>query len=229
MLKDVIDGLKLVADGINSVKTIAEAVRSGRDYLSTNHPGVQVEVRALIEELGRSMQLIKRASAVMTNFRFAITADTGARELARFNDYFINAKTETHLLRDHIDDLGTHCSRVREHGIKITGSATADGFAKLFAFVGLRSPEREKQLGERLDKLAYEDFALANSAEKIMDCLELALREVQDALGTGGAMYPERVPIAADLLVQYGPMFLDMEERAAEATKVIRALVSELE
>jgi hypothetical protein len=30
MLKDVIDGLKLVADGIKSVKEIASAIESGR-------------------------------------------------------------------------------------------------------------------------------------------------------------------------------------------------------
>jgi hypothetical protein len=229
MIQDIIDGLKLVADGIESVKTIAEAVKSGKDYLKANHPEVQSDLRAMVGELGKSLFVIKRASAVLTNFRFAISTDVKGSELARFNDYFIQSKAEAQLLRDHIEDLRTHCSKIREHGGKISGAVTATGFQKIFELLGLNSPAREKQLGEQLDKLAYEDFAVANSAEKMLDCLEGALKDVQNALGVGGSMYPEKIPEACALLAEYGPEFEKMEERAAEAVKDIRELVKELE
>ena len=228
MLKDVVDGLKLVADGIKNVKTIAEAVKNGRDYLKAKHPEIQSDLRAMVLELGKSLFVIKQASAVLTNFRFAIATDTQGTELARFNDYFIKSKTEAQHLRDRIDDLRTHCSKVREHASRISGSATATGFAKIFALFGLNSPEKEKELGERLDKLAYEDFALANSAERMLKCLEDALKDVQNALGDGGAMFPKNVPNAAALLSEYGPEFEKMEERASEAVKEASDLVKEL-
>lgn len=228
MIQDIIDGLKLVADGIKSVKTIAEAVKSGKDYLKANHPEVQSDLRAMVRELGKSLFVIKRASAVLTNFRFAISTDVKGSELARFNDYFIQSKAEAQLLRDHIEDLRTHCSKIREHGGKISGSATAIGFRKIFELLALNSPEREKQLAEQLDKLAYEDFAVANSASKMLDCLEGALKDVQNALGGGGSMYPEKIPEACALLAEYGPEFEKMEELATEAVKDIREVVKDL-
>jgi hypothetical protein len=228
VLKDVVDGLKLVADGIKSVTTIAEAVKTGRDYVKAKHPEIQNDLREMVLELGKSLFVIRQASAVVTNFRFAIATDTQGTELARFNDYFIKSKTDAQQLRDRINDLRTHCSKVREHGSRISGSATATGFAKIFALLGLNSPEMEKELGERLDKLAYEDAAFANSAETMLECLENALRDVQNALGDGGAMYPQNVPKAAVLLAEYGPEFERMEERASEAVKETRDLVKEL-
>jgi hypothetical protein len=63
----------------------------------------------------------------------------------------------------------------------------------------------------------------------MLDCLERALKDVQDALGDGGAMYPGRVPHAAALLAEYGPEFEEMEEGAWRATRDIRALVQTLD
>ncbi|MEJ2167487.1 MAG: hypothetical protein P8X90_18325 [Desulfobacterales bacterium] len=105
MLKEVIDGLKLVADGIRSIKTIAEAVRSGKDYVKSKHPEIKGDLQALMVELGKSLLVIKRASAVLTNFRFAVSADVRDTEKTRFNNYFIQSKTETQHLDDHIEDL----------------------------------------------------------------------------------------------------------------------------
>jgi len=229
MLRDVIDGLKLVADGIQSIKTITEAIKSGKDYVKAQHPEVQSDLRAMVQELGKNLIVIKRASAVLTNFRFAISTDVQGLELARFNDYFIRSKEEEEHLRQHTEDLRTHCSKIREHAMAITGSAGASGFAKIFSLLGLHSPKREMELGEKLDKLAYEDFAVANSAGKMLECLEGALRDVQHALGNGGAMYPEKVPVAARLLGDYGAEFEPMEYRAVEAVEDIRKLVAELE
>ena len=80
-------------------------------------------------------------------------------------------------------------------------------------------------MGEHLDKLAYEDFELANSAEVMLTCLENALKDVQNALGDSGAMFPENVPNAARLLSEYGPEFEKMEKSAAEAVEEMSKLV----
>ncbi|WP_347274655.1 hypothetical protein [Candidatus Kuenenia sp.] len=229
MLKDMIDALKLVTEGIDSVKTIAEAVKSGKDYIEAKHPEVRSDLRLMVDELQKSLLLIKRASAVLTNFRFAISADVQGSELVRFNDYFIQSKTEAQHLENHIDDLRTHCSKIRKHGTKIGGEATVAGFTKVFTLLGLNSPQREQKLGQQLDKLAYEDYAVANSAAKMLECLVSALKDVQNALGDGGTMHPENVATAAALLAEYGPEFERTEEQAAQAVKDIRELVKELE
>ena len=229
MIKDIIDGLKLVAEGINSIRTIQGAIKSGANYLKVKHPEVQSDLRAMVSELGKSLSVIKRASAVLTNFQFAIAADTRGSELARFNNYFIHSKDEAQHLREHIDDLRTHCGKIREHAMKISKEATAPGFAKIFHLLGLNSPTRELELGKKLDSLAYEDFEIANSAEIMLTCLEMALRDVQNALGVGGAMYPENIPVAAALLAELGPEFEKMEEQAAVALREVQLLAKELE
>lgn len=227
MLKEVVDGLKLVSEGIKSVKTIMDAVQSGRNYLRAKHPEVQNDLRELVAELRKSLLVIKQASAVLTNFRFAVAADTQGTDLMRFNDYFIKSKTDSQYLQDHIDDLRTHCSKVRDHAFRISESV-GTGLAGIFALLGLNSPKNEKELAERLDKLSYEDFEVANSAQIMLTCLKEALTDVQNALGEGGAMYPENVPQAASLLSQYGRQFEMMEEQASDAMTAMTELVQEL-
>ncbi len=229
MIKDVVEGLTLVKDGIESVQAIAEAVKNGKDYLKVKHPEAQHDLREMVAELGKSLFVIKGASAVLTNFRFATTYDTRGTELARFNEYFIQSKTDAQNLRNHIDDLRSHCSKIREHSVKISGAAGATFFAKIFRFLGLQSPEKELELGEKLDKLAFEDFAVANSAERMLDCLEKALQDVQDTLGIGGLMKPENIPPAAALLAEYGAAFEELEARATQEWKATRDLVQQLE
>ena len=53
MLKDILDGLKLVAEGIKNVRAIAEAVKDGEAYVRVHHPDVQATLRALLGELER--------------------------------------------------------------------------------------------------------------------------------------------------------------------------------
>ncbi|HYW10213.1 MAG TPA: hypothetical protein VE913_24825 [Longimicrobium sp.] len=230
MVKDMIDGLKLVKDGIDSVRAITEAIRSGREYVARAHPEIQPDLRALVEELGKSMGVVKRASGILTHFRFAISADPGvaAAELRKFNDYYIQSKTELQFLQTHHDDLRTHCERIRHHAGRIGGSATRDGFAKLFALLGLKSPAREAELAGELDQLAYGDFAIAHSVSRMLQLLDDALRDVQGALGSGGAMLPENIPAAVALLGEYGPAFEEIEDRSGALVREIRSVTTEL-
>lgn len=229
MLTDVIEGLKLVAEGIENVQKIAEAVKSGKDYLKTNHAEAQSALRAMIGELSKSVLTIKKVSAVLTNYRFSIATDSQGAELARFNEHFISSKDETERLRQNLENLRTHCSKVRKHAGAISESVTAPGLTDMFRdLLGLRSPEKEKELGEKLDKLSFEDFAVANSANQMLECLELALQDVQNTLGNGGAAYPENIPAAAALLRQYGLEFAKMEDHAVAAIKIIQEAVDEL-
>ena len=41
VVKDVVDSLKDVAEGIDHIRTVATAVRDGRDYLKLRHPDVR--------------------------------------------------------------------------------------------------------------------------------------------------------------------------------------------
>ena len=228
MISDIIDGLKLVADGINSIRAIQEAVKSGANYIKSKRPEVRSDLKEMITELGKSLSVIKRASAVLTNFHFAISADVRGSELTRFNDYFIRSKDETQYLQDHIEDLRTHCHKIRAHAEKISGDAGTEGFAKVFHIIGLNSPALERELGQKLEHISDIELEFTDSATTMLGCLEAALKAVQDTLGTGGAMYPENIPAAAAVLADLGPEFEKMEEKAAEGIREVTLLTREL-
>ena len=228
MIKEVLDGLDTVAKAITNIKKISDAVKEGRQYLAVKHPAVRKDLRDLVSEIRKSMNLIAQASAVLTQFRFAVSADQRSSELVRFNDYFIHHKSEAQFLRNHLDDLRTHCSKIRLHAENIIKSATTPGFASLFALLGLNSPQREKELGDKLQTLANEDNEVANNSRVILDCLETALREVQNALGDQGAMYEQNVPKAAALLAEYAQKFEALERPARSAAHDMESIVAML-
>ena len=230
MIKDVLEALKIVSEGINNVKSILDAVKTGANYLKTQHPDVQGDVQKLVVELGKSLGVVKQASAVLTNFRFAVTVDGRSDELARFNDYFIKSKTEAQFLRNHIQDLRTHCSKVRDHAQQIGARSNTNGFVALFAsLLNLRDPTREQELGQKLDRLAFEDFEVANAADRMVTSLEAALMLVQNALGTGGAMYPKNIPAAADVLAAVGPAFEQIELQASQTLRDVQKFATALD
>ena len=63
----------------------------------------------------------------------------------------------------------------------------------------------------------------------MLDCLEKALRDVQDTLGAGGLMKAENIPPAAALLADYGAAFEKMEACATQGLNEMRDLAQQLE
>ena len=229
MIKEISDGLKLVADGIKSIKTIADAVKEGRRYVGATHPEIKKDLVLMVEEMRKNLRVVSDASAVLTRFKFAIAPDTGSAELARFNNYFIKQQSKAADLREHVEGLQGHCSVIREHAENISGAATAEGFAILFEKLGLKSPKREKELGKKLDRLAYEDFEVARMTEIMLTCLDSALEHVQSTLGNDGAMHLKNVKSAASMLNEYARSFEKLEKPARKASNDIKDLVKELE
>jgi hypothetical protein len=224
----VINKLECVAHDVQKIDTITQAIRSGKSYVKENHREIQSDLRDLVDELQKNVRLIKDESRVITTFHFAIGADPEAvKELRHFNDYFIKATQDEQHLREHIDGLRTHCGKVRDHAERIANGETPDDYAGVFAIVGVRDPEKEQELGVELFEMARGDDEFAKSAEDMLRCVHDALKDVQDVLGTGGAMYPQNLPAAADLLSKYSTHFQQVEDRTAEAETVIREFLWE--
>lgn len=229
IIKEIADGLKTVAEAIKNIRTITEAVKEGRNYVAARHPEIQKDLALMVGEMRKNLVVVSDASAVLTRFRFAVAPDTGSAELARFNDYFIEQERKASDLRAHVDDLRGHCSVIREHAARISGEATASGFAVVFEMLNLRSAEREQKLGKILDRLAYEDFEIANVAEIMLSNLEGSLRDVQDTLGERGTMNPKNIRKAAKRLSEYADAFRKIEDPARNAAKDIQTLARDLQ
>ncbi|PCJ95647.1 MAG: hypothetical protein COA45_12110 [Zetaproteobacteria bacterium] len=228
MLDDVVDGMKMVSDAISQIQKIVNAIETGRDYLKVKHPEVEEEVSLLLRELSKNVSLIKQASAIITNFRFAASSEDEVNQLTRFNDYYIKSKAEADDLRLHIEDLRSHCSQVRGYAFSITDKTQVNGFSGIFELFGLSDKKKEEELGGYLDRLAYEDFEVANSAEIMLGFVHKALSDIQSSLETDGLMTEENISKAAKLLAQYSVTFEKMEECSILTLSSIRKTISEL-
>jgi hypothetical protein len=224
MIKQILDDLDTVAKAIENIKKITKAVKEGTDYVKNNHPDIKNDLRLMVSELQKTMNFIAQTSSVLTHFRFAMSIS----DLSRFNDYFMLNKDQAQNLRIHIKDLKGSCGKIREHAFEICKKSKANSFTILFKKLGVKSPEREKDLAEKLDRLAYEDFDVANSSELMLKSLESALIDIQNALGANGMMYPENIPKAAKLLSEYAPVFEALEKPARAAADDIQKTVMEL-
>jgi hypothetical protein len=228
MLAQVLDDLKMVSEAISHVKSIVAAIREGTDYLRARHPELRAELQRLVAELRKTILLIVDASALLTGFRFAVTATSDDREAVRFNEHFMEQARKVRLLRDQIEDLRTHCSAVRAHAQKLGDSVGISGFQSIFSRLGITAPERRLELANKLDKLAFEDFQVANGAATMFKCLDAALDDVQAALGGPGSMDPKNVPVAAALLGQYAAALRPVQRDATDTSDAIDAAIADL-
>jgi hypothetical protein len=227
-LLKVVEDLKVVADAIDSVKSIIGAVRDGKDYVRARHPDVRSDLEKLVVELRKTVILVVEASALLTKFRFAISGTGDASELVRFNEHFMAQDEKLTKLRDQIEDLRTHCSVVREHASKVGDGAGIVGFSSIFSKLGITAPERQLELATKLDALAFEDFQVASGAKTMLACVRAALDDIQDALGPGGTMDPKNLPAAASLLGHYAGAIRPIERTATETASEIQNSIAEL-
>lgn len=226
LLKEVVEGLGLMKEGLENVTAIVEAVKDGRAYLQQYHPEARKDVELLLLELQKNLVLIAEVSGVVMRFRF----DSGpsGSALQRFNDYYITQGGKAASLRQQIDQLRTRCSVVRQHASNVSEGVGSTAFQKFFEKLNVQAVMRRAELGVILDRLAYEDFANARSADAAIDCLEAALGDVQRALETDGVMRVENVPEAAALMKQYADNFAPFESQCQKTGSRITALVAEL-
>ncbi len=226
LIKEVIDGIGLVKEVIENVVVIVQAVSDGKEYLRQNHPQARKDVEAMLLELRKNEVLIAEVSGVVTRFRF--DAGVAGSALQRFNDYYIQQGGKAAALRQQIDNLRTRCATVRQHAGNVSGGVGRSAFQRFFEMVNVEPALRRAELGETLDRLANEDLASARAAYVILNCVELALKDVQAALETNGVMDVANVPAAAALLKEYASAFRDLEALAQATGKRITELAGEL-
>lgn len=120
IVKEVADGIKLLADGIDNIRKIYGAIRDGKEYLETTHPDVKTDVAAMCVEMRKTLQAIATASSIITHFRFNVSSQAIQSEPSRFNDYLMQYKTQAMNVESQLDSLRGHCHKIREHAEKPT-------------------------------------------------------------------------------------------------------------
>ena len=214
---ETLDALGAVSEAIGNVRTIAQAVRDGRDYLKTTHPEVADDLAAMCEEMRKSSHALASASSIVTHFRFVV-GDRGDRggdglsgEASRFNEHLLRHKAQAERVRQLLESMRGHCSTIRGHADRIREGAEAKGLRSLFSFLGLHSEAREDDLAEALDRIYNEELDYHRNISAMSAAIGLALDAVQAALGPPGLIDPAKVPDAARVLGEHADAFARLE------------------
>jgi hypothetical protein len=230
-VKDVVEAMKLVSDGIKAMETFVSACKDGQQYLKSQQPNIRADLSVMCSEVRKTLLAIAVASSAVTNFRFTVAGRAVDTEPRRFNEYFIQFKPQEAELRRQINSSRGHCDKIKKHAEKMDKKAKSRGLGSLFNLLGINSKEREKELSENLFKIYEEDHMFHMVVDKMIVAITQTFNAVQAKLGSAGTMNPANVKEAARVLGAQADKFSRIESRclylAGELENVINDISPE--
>jgi hypothetical protein len=227
VVDDVVTTANLIAEGIQNIRTIREAINDGHTYIEYKHRAIKDDLISLCEEMTKSLQAIAGASAIITNFRFSVAGSEMEKDASRFNNHLVKHKLLAKNVDKRLDKLRGSCFRIREDESSLINEATL-WHIKLSELIGLRSEERERDLIKALDNIFEADTNFLLGVRDMQRIISEALDAVQMELGPPGMMFPENVPKAAEVLGNYAQLFAKIESEAEFEAWCLKELVDEL-
>jgi hypothetical protein len=229
MVKEVVDILKEVAEGIEHIKKIADTVQTGTEYLKHHHPQVRADLSALCSELQNTSIAVAAASAVLTNFRFTISEPARETELPRFNDHLIAHKEKAAKMGRSLHAMRGHCKKIGAHVIRLQEERKLKGLKRLLQLLGIDSTERDQEFLENLQDIYDEEMQSYLLVDQLSRALQLSLDDIAAALGPAGKMLPENLPAAAALLGVYAEEFGKLESKSLYLTLNLQETINALD
>ncbi len=228
IIGEVQDAIFAVANSIKHIRTIAVAVKNGRDYLKTKHPEVGENLASMCVEMQKSSQALASASAIVTDFSFVLGPDL-ASEAARFNKRLIDHKIDAETVEQRIDTMRGHCTVIKEHADAITAVADSSGLrSSVAAALGLHSPDKESELANALQGIYDDEMAYHEGVYEMAHAIQATLKAVRDALGPPGAIDPANVPNAAAVLGEHATAFAKLETDCKLIGRELQESIDEL-
>jgi hypothetical protein len=225
---EVADSIRLVAQGVDNIRTIASAIQEGKEYVQRRHPDINEDLAGMCEEMRETLVAVATASAIITHFRFTVGSDATELEPARFNEHLMAHKTQASGVRDRLASMRGHCHVIREHAENLDRTASSSGLQNVWNLLGLRSSEREWQLSESLQEIYDEEMEGYRNVYGMSEAIQGALRAVQAELGPPGTMDPARVPQAAQVLGEYAEAFERLEAECGYTALRLQGLIDDL-
>jgi len=128
-------------------------------------------------------------------------------------------------LSDQLDLLRGHCSTIHKHEENIKTKTKVPWFFKTF---GIRSRNENDELYKSLQYIYDAEIQHHIVATGMSNIIDLALKDIQEALGGPGGWEPDKVPEAKKLLREYSEEFWRIVSKSNEMQKSINNLVIHL-
>jgi len=212
LVREVADVIKMLADVIKDTREIVESVNDGRKFLASRHPDAREDFSRLLDQMQRTVEGLAQVTKVIGGFRFVvdervIQSDTGAREVARFNDYVIQQRADITALKNRIRELKADCEKVRALRDKLDAQSNDRSWGSMFGLLGENSRARAAELASSLSNFYADDQRMIDLFQQTLSLAELAISDVEDALGPRGLASPHNLSSAAEVLHAYAVLF----------------------
>jgi hypothetical protein len=196
-VREVIDGVKALADLIVGTRTMLEALHDGQAYLARNYPDAKSDLAELLKQMRITVAGVNRATSVVTDFWFTIDGSTRDGEPARFNESLIRAREQVAKLEADISALKGSCWKVNELSQALDRRANHQPW---WAMLGDKAAQRAWELADKLHTLYGADEGIIQRIEQILVAQDRALDAVKRALQAGHGSSVENVAKAAAVL-----------------------------
>lgn len=225
ILKEIVDGITIVADSINNIKEIHTAIKDGKKYFEKAHPEIKKDVSAMCNELRKTCNAISTAASIITTFRFDSSPGTIEAQPRIFNNYFMKYINNKNEAQDLIYSLKGHCSIVKQHAENISKGNTST----FWTFFGLQSAQRELELAAMLEKIYSDEQDFYSIVHRMADCMNKAIEDVMSTLCENGMMTSTKVPDASIKLLSYAKEFKTLELVAKKIQDELDTTIIELQ
>ena len=108
IVKGVLDAINAVSKGIENMQRMSKAIKTGKDYLKTQHPDVAIDFAIMCDEMRKSSNALASAFSIVTNFRFVV-GDAQPNSALQFNRIFSEHKEKAGTVEQVIDSMCGHC------------------------------------------------------------------------------------------------------------------------
>ena len=228
VVKEVLDAMKLLSDGIKAMETFVSACKNGQKFLKSRYPDVGGDLSAMCFEVQKTLLAMAVASSAVTNFRFTVAGRAVDTEPRRFNEYFIAYKPREAELRAQINKSRGHCTKIEAYAKKMKEKAKSRGLNSLFGLLGVKSKEREEELSQTLTSIYQEDLMFHIVVDEMTDAITKTFKAVQQKLGPAGTMNPANVKEAAKVLGEYANRFGALESKCLYLSGELQKIIDEV-
>jgi hypothetical protein len=212
LVREIADVIRMIAEVVKNTREIVETINDGRKFLAANHPDAKGDFVDLLDEMQRTVEGLAEVTKVISGFRFVydehmFERNTAERELARFNTYVIDQRKDVTALRNRIRKLKADCEKVRTLRDKLDARTQDRSWGSLFGLLGNRARQRAGELASSLSNFYADDQRMIDLFQETLRLAEMAIDDVDEALGPRGRASPYNVPTAAEVLGTYATLF----------------------
>jgi hypothetical protein len=178
LVNEVADLLKLVAEGIQNIRSIVTAAKDGAAYLDRHFRRRVLNSPPCFDELGKLAQVLAEASSIVTHFAFTVSGSEVDREPREFINKYGEHRVVYEELMNQLDATRAHSSQIGYYRAGLRAKAEGHNLSNLFGLLGTARAQA-KRLDALLSTVYANDSKVIEECTRMGEAVRMALDDVR--------------------------------------------------